>query len=154
DGHGKLNIADLAPIGLFVPQLADIKGSASGEATVTGTTAAPNISGNAQAKDFAAELPVLGLELQDGEFKATASGAGAIELEGQLTSGKGQLVVQGGGPSISELTITLSGKEVTAAHIPAADVTVEPDLKLTRKNERMDLTGKLSVSSAEIDLTK
>lgn len=154
DGHGKLNISDLSPIGLFVPQLADVKGSASGEAKVTGTMVEPNISGSALAKDFAAELPVLGLKLKEGQFKVEMSGAGAIQLQGVITSGEGQLIVEGGGPKITDFNLSLTGKNVTAADIPAADVIVEPDLKLARRDERMDLTGKISVISAEIDLTK
>lgn len=154
DGHGKLAIADLSPIGLFVPQLANIKGSASGEATVTGTTVEPNISGSAQAQGVAAELPVLGLQLKDGDIRVSASGAGAIALEGHITSGKGQLLLEGSGPSITELAISMSGKDVLAANIPAANVVVAPDLELKRKDERMDLTGKVTVSSANIDLTK
>ena len=154
DGRGKLNIADLSPIGLFVPQLANIKGSASGEGTITGTTVAPVISGSAQAQNLAAELPVLGLELTNGELKLSASGAGAIALEGHITSGKGQLVFEGGGDSITALTIKANGKDILAADIPAANVVVAPDLNFTRKDERMDLTGTVTVSSANIDLTK
>lgn len=154
NGNGKLNIADLSPIGLFVPQLANIAGSASGEVTVTGTTVEPNVAGSARAQNIAAELPLLGLQLKDGEFNARASGAGAITLAGQITSGEGELVIEGGGPSITELTVNINGEDMLAANIPAAEVIVDPNLKLTRKDERMDLTGTIAVSSANIDLTK
>jgi translocation and assembly module TamB len=154
DGHGKLSIGDLSPIGLFVTQLANIKGSAEGEVTVTGTTAQPNVAGLASAKGIAAELPLLGLELKDGELQASASGAGAIQIKGHITSGKGQVTFEGGGESIENIAIKASGKDVLAANIPAANVVVAPDLSFTRKAERMDLTGQVTVSSASIDLTK
>jgi translocation and assembly module TamB len=154
NGRGELTIADLSPIGLFIPQLASIRGSARGEVAVTGTTAAPHFSGSARASDFAAELPVLGLQLEDGALTASISGAGALTLEGHVTSGKGRLVFEGGGPSIDDLDIRAEGKDVLAANIPAANVVVAPQLRLMRKDERLDLTGKMTVSSASIDLTK
>jgi translocation and assembly module TamB len=154
NGNGKLSIGDLSPIGLFVPQLANIKGSANGEATVTGTTAQPNFSGTARAESFGAELPMLGLQLTDGELQVSASGAGAIQINGHLTSGKGQVTFEGGGESIDNIAIKASGKDVLAANIPAANVIVAPNLNFTRKAERMDLTGEVTVSSASIDLTK
>jgi translocation and assembly module TamB len=154
NGRVELSIADLSPIGLFIPQLANVRGRANGEVTVAGTLAAPNVSGSAQAADFAAELPILGLQLEDGALKAGISGAGALSLEGHVTSGKGRLTFEGGGPSIDELTIRAEGKDVLAANIPAANVVVAPQLSLMRKDERMDLTGEVSVSSASIDLTK
>lgn len=154
NGHGKLSIGDLSPIGLFVTQLASIKGGVTGEATVTGTTIAPNIAGYAHVRDFAAELPLLGLQLKEGDFEANASGAGAIAIKGHIMSGKGQLIFEGGGDSINALTVKANGKEVLAANIPAANVIVAPDLSFTRKDKRMDLTGTLTVSSANIDLTK
>jgi translocation and assembly module TamB len=154
NGNGKLSIGDLSLIGLFVTQLANIKGSASGEATVTGTLAQPNISGSARAEGFGAELPLLGLQLTNGELQVNASGAGAIQINGHLTSGKGEVTLEGGGASIDDITIKATGKEVLAANIPAANVIVAPDLNFTRKAERMDLTGQVTVSSASIDLTK
>jgi len=154
NGHGKLSIGDLSPLGLFVPQLANIKGSAAGEGTVTGTTAQPNLSGSVHAREIVAELPMLGLQLKDGEMEANLAGAGAIQIKGHITSGQGQLTFEGGGGSINAITIRASGKDVLAASIPAANVVVAPDLNFTRKVDRMDLTGKITVSSANIDLTK
>jgi len=154
NGHGSLSIEDLSPIGLFIAQLANIKGGAQGEATVTGTFAQPNISGSARAHDLAAELPLLGLQLKDGRVEIGASGAGAVSIKGQVTSGKGQLAFEGGGDSIDALSIKASGKDVLAANIPAANVVVAPDLDFTRRDKRMDLTGTVTVSSASIDLTK
>jgi translocation and assembly module TamB len=154
DGHGKLSIGDLSPIGLFVTQLANIKGSANGEATIAGTVPQPNISGSAHLKDFSAELPVLGLQLKDGLIDATASGAGAVKITGHITSGDGQVQIDGGGESLDALVFKATGKNVLAANIPAAHVVVTPDLDFTRKADRMDLTGKVTVENANIDLTK
>jgi translocation and assembly module TamB len=152
--HGSLSIGDLSPIGLFVTQLANIKGRAQGEISVSGTLSEPAVSGNGQVREFAAELPLLGLQLKDGNVDVTASGAGAIKLNGQITSGNGQLTFDGEGPSIADLHIRAAGKEVLAANIPAANVVVAPNLDFTRKDDRMELTGKVQVASAHVDLTK
>jgi translocation and assembly module TamB len=153
-GRGSLSVGDLSPIGLFVTQLANIKGRADGEVSVRGTINDPQIDGNAQVRDFAAELPLLGLQLKDGQLQANASGSGAIKLNGHITSGDGQITFDGEGPSIEDVRVKAAGKNFLAANIPAAKVIIEPDLNFTRKAERMDLTGKVLLASAHVDLTK
>ena len=77
-----------------------------------------------------------------------------ISLTGQVTSGKGRLTFKGGTAADGQLRIKMSGKNFLAADIPAARVTISPELELTRDTQRMDLAGTVQVPQAAIDLTK
>lgn len=153
-GNGGLSIQDIAPVSIFVPQLADLHGRASARVSVSGTLEEPQITGSATVQALTAELPVVGIKLRDGEVQASMEDGGNVTLSAQITSGEGQLALQGSGNIRDTLNITASGKNVLAANIPGATVLVTPDLRISRTPERIDITGKVLVPEAQVDLTK
>jgi len=95
DGKAKLDIPDLAPLGLFVPQLSNVKGAGEANVTVTGTIPEPQINGTAQLRQLAAEVPQVGLKVHDGELQAQIAPGNALKLTGKLGSGDGQVTIDG-----------------------------------------------------------
>jgi translocation and assembly module TamB len=81
-------------------------------------------------------------------------------LSGAVKSGDGQLNFSGGdaqqdGESAGHvLKVRLTGKNFMAANIPGARVVVAPELDVSRTASRIDITGTVDVTSADIDLEK
>jgi translocation and assembly module TamB len=154
DGNAKLAIPDLSPVGLFVPQLANVKGAGEANVTVTGTIVEPQISGTAQLRQLAAEVPQVGLKLHDGEIQADIKPGNAIELTGKLSSGDGQVAINGHTDDAGVMFVTVQGKNFQAANIPGASVIIDPDLTFRRSQEQMILYGRTHIAKAQIDLSK
>lgn|GEM_PF-204301 len=154
DGKATLTIADLSPVGLFVPQLADVHGSGEANVQVTGTVTAPNITGNAHFRALSAEVPQVGIKLQEGELQAELSPGRDITLSGQLKSGDGVVRFTGETTQQNVLSVKVQGKDFLAANIPGARVVIAPDLQFERSGKLMTLGGTVAVPRADIDLPK
>lgn len=154
DGNAKLVIPDLSPVGLFVPQLANVKGAGEADVAVTGTLVEPQITGTARLRDLAAEVPQVGLRLREGDLQASLNPGNALELNGKLTSGEGQMTLTGHTDEAGVLFVKVQGKNVQAANIPGANVIVEPDLTFERSPERMILYGRTHIPKAQVDISK
>ena len=154
--NGKVNlvIPDLSPVGLFVPQLANVKGAGEANLTITGTVPEPQITGSAQLHQLAAEVPQVGLKLHDGELRADITAGNALKLTGQLGSGSGQVTIDGDTDASGVMRVKVQGKDFQAANMPGANVTIEPDLTFERSKEKMLLYGRTNIPKAEIDLSK
>ncbi len=154
DGKATLSIPDLSPVGLFVPQLANVKGAGEANVQVTGTISAPEITGTAQLRDLAAEVPQVGIKLHDGQIDASMKPGNALELTGKLSSGKGELAITGTTLENGLLRVKAQGKEFQAADMPGANVTIAPDLTFERSPDHMLLYGQVTIPRAAIDLSK
>jgi translocation and assembly module TamB len=150
----KVVLADLSPAGLFVPQLADVHGRGEANAQVSGTLAAPDIKGAVELRQLSADVPQLGIKLHDGEITANMKDAKNISLDGKLSSGDGQITLNGDTTAEGVLKVKIQGKEFVAANIPGAKVVIEPDLDFARTTEKMTLGGSVTVPRADVDLTK
>jgi len=147
-------IPSLAPLGLFVPQLAEVGGRADLRASVNGAIAAPEIGGELLASELTAQIPELGLKLTEGRLRAAPLADGGIELEGEVRSGKGKVALAGSMTRDGEVRASVTGEDFLAADIPAARVIAAPDLRFTRDAQRMSLTGEVRVPTADVDLRK
>jgi translocation and assembly module TamB len=154
DGSAKVVLADLSPAGLFVPQLADVHGRGEANAEVSGTLSAPDIKGAVALRGLAAEVPQLGIKLHDGEMTANLRDAKNITLNGKLSSGDGQITLNGDTTTEGVLKVKVQGKDFIAANIPGAKVFIEPNLDFERSTEQMTLGGSVTVPRADVDLTK
>jgi translocation and assembly module TamB len=154
NGHVKLAIPDLSPVGLFVPQLADVKGRGEAELDIEGTVKDPQITGTAALTQLSAEVPQVGIKLHDGEMHAALAEGNAITVNGKVGSGDGQITLNGDTDSQGVLKVKIQGKDFMAANIPGAKVLIAPDLDFQRNPEKMTLGGSVTIPKADIDLTK
>lgn len=154
DGNAKLSIPDLSPVGLFVPQLANVKGAGEANLAITGTIPEPQITGTAQLRDLSAEAPQVGLKLHDGQIMADIKPGNVVEITGQLGSGSGKVDITGHTDAAGVMFVKVKGKDFQAANIPGANVTIEPDLTFERSKERMILYGRTHIAKAQIDISK
>ena len=156
DGHLELDLDSLAFAELLSKDLANVHGALRGQFRIAGTLAAPKLSGQAQVSDFAAEVPAAGLKLTQGQLRASSSDARTIALEGQVHSGKGTLELGGhlGLGSKAETALTIKGSRFEAANIPAARITLSPDLKLDSNADGLHFAGSVAIDSADVDAEK
>ena len=77
-------IPDLAPLAVFVPQLANVHGRVDADVGVAGTVQAPELSGLISATELAADIPAIGLRLKDGQLQARPAPSGEIAIDGDI----------------------------------------------------------------------
>jgi translocation and assembly module TamB len=147
-------IPDLAPLGVFVPQLANVHGSVDADITVAGTAQAPELSGLVNASGLAADVPAIGLRLKNGQLQARPSPSGEIGIDGSIVSGDGKLAFTGKANRSGRVEMHVGGQRFLAADIPGARVIMTPDLNLVRNEERMTVSGQVTIPEAAINLQK
>ena len=144
----------LAPFAAFVPTVAHLDGTVDARIQIGGTTAAPEFTGNAQATKLQADLGQLGIELRAGEVHAEAKRGGGFQLTGRVTSGNGQVEMQGSMSERGIVDVRINGENFLAADIPAAKVIVTPDLALTGDSKGYLLKGEVNIPRADVNLQK
>lgn len=156
NGQLSLQVNDLAFLELASSELAAVKGAANGNFTIAGTLSEPAIVGQLAVQGFAAEVPRAGLKLTDGRITLATSDAKVFQINGQVTSGKGSLAVNGTAGVGTDVTtsITLKGSQFTAADIPSAKVVLSPDIVVKQSQQGIDVSGSLGIDSADVNLEK
>ncbi|MDY6946405.1 MAG: translocation/assembly module TamB domain-containing protein [Pseudomonadota bacterium] len=152
----KLNasLPDLAPFGVFVPQLANLHGRMDAQGSVAGTLQEPQITGQVTAAELAADIPAIGLHLKNGRLEVRPKSPEEFAISGGIDSGAGSLEFAGTASPSGAITMQIDGDRFLAADIPGAKVTITPDLDMVRSAERMTLTGKVTIPQADVNLQK
>ncbi len=156
EGKVTLDYPDLSPLLARTPKIKDAKGRLHLQANISGSIDAPRITGNAELKNGAFTLPDLNLNVSGISLLAKADHSGQVRLKGEASSGKGKLFLDGkvtvnpdkGFP----FTINIRGKEVLVAQIPEAEVLISPDLKVSGGIKELNLSGRLDIPVARIQL--
>ena len=154
DGNVTLTLPDLSPVEIFVPQIANVKGTAEASVTLAGTFAEPDITGSAELKQLAAELPQIGIKLREGDLRASMQTGNALSIDGRVKSGDGEVILTGSTLENGVLRIKAEGKDFQAANMPGANVIIQPDLTFERSPDRMLLYGQVRIPQAQVDISK
>jgi translocation and assembly module TamB len=154
--EGKVNatMPTLAPFGVFVPAVANLDGTVDAQILISGTLAAPEITGNVDAQRLQADLGNLGIELRDGRVRGEARSGGGFTLAASVASGKGHIELAGTMSERGVVDARVLGQNFQAADIPAANVVVTPNLGLTGDPKGYLLKGELAIPRADINLQK
>ena len=153
-GRAALKLRDLAPLTIWVPQLANLKGSGEVAAEMGGTLGKPRVGVTVRATGLDAEVPMLGVHLREGTFNAKLTPEGSFEADGSIRSGDGTLNVTGTRAADRSLELKVGGSNFLAASIPGARVVMAPDLSLTGKGGSLALTGSVKIEDADVNLEK
>lgn len=155
DGQLKADFHALEPIEALLPQLREVSGQFTADMQLSGHIQQPEVNGELSLSEASAKVPELGLHLENLNVRAQADNE-RIELQGQATSGEGQLTLGGrvtqpwGANRVVRLT--LSGKAFQVLNTPELMVLVTPDLALEMTPERIELTGNALIPKARIEL--
>jgi translocation and assembly module TamB len=148
------SIPDLAPLAVFTPQLANVRGRMDADISVGGTMQEPAVTGQVTAAELAAEIPAIGLRLKNGRLEVRPTSATEFALSGGVDSGEGSLKFAGTASPSGAINMQLDGDRFLAADIPGARVIINPDLDMVRNEERMTLSGKVTIPEAVVNLQK
>lgn len=155
-GELRLDVAQLAWLELFSPDLAVPSGRLHGQLTVAGSRAAPRLSGQLTLTDFAAELPALGIALADSQAQLDAGDDGSVHLRASLNSGDGPLLLTADATLASADTFTaqVSGEHVKLVDNADLRAWISPELTLTHSAQGLAISGQVAVPEAHIALDK
>ena len=144
----------LAPFGGFVPTVANLDGQATAEILVGGTVAAPEITGNVDATRCRRTWAISASNYAMAGCAARRAAAAASSSRASVASGKGHVELAGAMDEHGVIDAHILGQNFQAADIPAAAVTLTPDLKLTGDPKGYLLKGEVTIPRADINLQK
>jgi translocation and assembly module TamB len=155
-GQLEVHLKNLAFVELLSHEFANVKGGIDGRFRFVGTLKQPALTGQADIHDFAAEIPVAGLKLKDGQLTLGTTNARQFQIHGSVHSGKGSVAVNGivGVGTGARTRLTLKGSQFTAADIPAASVVISPDLIVQQNAAGIDIGGAVSIDRASVKVDK
>ena len=156
-GELQLDVRDLTWMELLSTDLATPRGDLTGTLQLFGQLGAPELSGDAHLAGFTAELPALGVTLRAGDFRLRGDPGGQTRLLGSVSSGKGELRVDGSlnlRDPHSPLQLSLRGEDITVAATPDLDATMSPELTLRYADGTLQIRGEVTVPTARVDLER
>lgn len=154
DGRLQASMPSLAVAGAFAPELANVDGRLQLDLGLGGTLDRPELEGSVLAEDLVADVPDLGIALRAGHLRVTPQADGSVQLDGGVRSGDGELSITGTAHREGRGQAQLSGRNFLAADRPGAHVLVTPDLRIKVDDGRLEVTGKLAIPTAQIDLQR
>jgi len=157
-GNIALHLKNLAFVELFTTEVADVKGGVDASFNLGGTVAVPAITGQAVIGGFAAEVPSAGLKLKEGRISINTTDAKNYAVDGTIRSGDGTVGIKGtaalGGTDGTQMRLGVQGSKFTAVDIPAAKAIVSPDMTIVQDAKGMNVSGKLGIDLADINVEK
>lgn len=149
DGNLQANLTDLAPLEALLPFLNDVTGNALIKLDVSGTAAHPLLTGRAELNNGTANIPKLGLELKDASLLMTSQADGSMQLDAQITSGDGTLMLRGDiahfGQPNWEWQSNIFGANIRAVDQPELIANINPNFKIQANAQQINLTGSTEI---------
>ena len=153
-GKVQANFDDLSILPTFVPAIEKSGGKVNLDLKINGSLNDPRVQGLIAVKNAAINLPIAGLELKKINAMVRGFGNDSLKMQASVNSGKGQLKLNGEAKLLSAtdwiFRLNIAGKNFEVAKIPAAWVSVSPDLKIKMAPGKVDVTGKVKIPRAEI----
>jgi translocation and assembly module TamB len=157
-GRASLRFEALAWIELLAPELAAVKGRSEATLDLAGTLGDPQLRLLALAENFAAEVPALGLSLDQGRIGLRSLDAGRLGIDATLRSGPGSLRLDGelqlDTQAEERLVLRLSGENFEVSNTLEVKARISPELEGRWSGGRLRITGKLGLPWARIDLER
>ena len=158
EGSLKLNTDALSWLELFSPDIVEPSGRLDIDVRLSGTRAAPAIAGNGRLQQFAAELPALGIGLQDGDIRLDAQSDGSARIVGSVRSGDGTLNVDGDlnwrNPD-APLVLNVRGQDVLVSDTRQLRAIAAPNLVVRyQAGQSLQVTGEVVIPEADIHLDR
>ncbi|WP_339547784.1 translocation/assembly module TamB domain-containing protein [Pseudomonas sp. RA_35y_Pfl2_P32] len=151
-GSFRLSGLDLSVARPFVPMVEKLAGRLNGSGTLSGGLLAPQVNGNLTLNDGEISGPQLPTRFEALHLQAQIAGE-SVQLNGGWKSGKsgqGSLTGQVDWGRALVVDLSLRGTQLPVSVEPYADLEVAPDLKISIKEDKLAITGKVLVPKGEI----
>lgn len=153
-GRVQLTVQELGLIPAFVPAAESTSGSVKVNLALGGSVGDPQISGSALLSNGAADVPGLGVRLQDITLEAHSAGGESLQFEGNARSGEGALQINGRVSLSAEqgwpINATLRGERFLVVNTSQARIWASPDLTLHTQGNRADVQGTIHIPQAQL----
>lgn len=149
--QGKItsSLPDLAPLESLLPALDDVHGAATADINVTGSIEKPEFTGSVNLRNGTANVPKLGLELKDISLDIVSQTAGLINLNGQILSGEGRLMLKGVltnlGAENWHCQGNIFGANISVIKQTQLSATISPNLTFTADAGAINLNGSTEI---------
>lgn len=143
---------------LFSPDLVEPTGRLDVDLRLGGTLGQPRLGGSGRLQRFSAELPALGIALQDGDIGLQALEDGSARIQGRLGTGQGVLQVDGRlgwQDDTTPLQLALRGRDVLLADTRQVRLLASPDVTVRyRAGAPLEVRGTVAVPEADLHLER
>ena len=151
-GTFSLTGLDLAVARPFVPMVETLNGKLNGNGRISGGLLAPLVNGNLNLVDGEVSGPELPISLEGLNLQAQIAGE-SVQLNGGWHSGKagqGSLKGQIDWGRALVVDLSLKGSQLPVTVEPYAKLEVAPDLKISLKDDKLAIAGKVHIPRGDI----
>lgn len=151
-GNFSLVGLDLAVARPFVPMVETLSGKLNGNGRISGGLLAPQVNGNVNLVGGEISGPELPISLEGLNVQALIAGE-SVQLNGGWRSGKsgqGSLKGQIDWGQALAVDLSLQGSQLPVTVEPYAVLEVAPDLKISLKNDKLAIAGKVHIQRGDI----
>ncbi|WP_426214903.1 translocation/assembly module TamB domain-containing protein [Pseudomonas sp. DWRC2-2] len=151
-GNFSLVGLDLAVARPFVPMVETLSGKLNGNGRISGGLLAPQVNGNVNLVGGEISGPELPISLEGLNVQALIAGE-SVQLNGGWRSGKagqGSLKGQIDWGQTLVVDLSLQGSQLPVTVEPYAVLEVAPDLKISLKNDKLAIAGKVHIPRGDI----
>lgn len=153
-----VDFPDIAWLESLVPMLEEPGGSISLEAGLAGDLGRPLITSVLSVQGAHARVPTLGLDLQGISLQLVSDDNNHFSFSGGVSSGEGQLSLQGAvaSPFLPErsLSLVLHGEHVDVLNLADRQLVVSPDISLDLDARSLSVNGNVDVPRFRLELSK
>jgi translocation and assembly module TamB len=154
-GRVEARFPDLAVLASVASGIREVQGALEVTADVAGTLDEPRLTGTALLSGGAADLPDLGIRIDDVELTARNLDEDRIAFQGSARSGEGRLDLSGtarlsaaaGWP----VSLSVKGERFQFARLPTVEGVLSPDLELAAVAGAISVTGRIEVPALKLD---
>ncbi|WP_032864185.1 translocation/assembly module TamB domain-containing protein [Pseudomonas canadensis] len=153
-GNFSLVGLDLAVARPFVPMVETLSGKLNGNGRISGGLLAPQVNGNVNLVGGEISGPELPISLEGLNVQALIAGE-SVQLNGGWRSGKsgqGSLKGQIDWGQALAVDLSLQGSQLPVTVEPYAVLEVAPDLKISLKNDKLAIAGKVHIPRGDISV--
>ncbi len=151
-GNFSLTGLDLAVARPFVPMVEKLNGKLNGSGRISGGLLAPQVNGNVNLIGGEMSGPELPISLEGLNVQALIAGE-SVQLNGAWRSGKagqGSLKGQIDWAQALAVDLSLQGAQLPVTVEPYAELEVAPDLKISLKDDKLAIAGKVQIPRGDI----
>ncbi|WPL15527.1 Autotransporter assembly factor TamB [Thiorhodovibrio winogradskyi] len=152
-GAVRLDLRDFSRLEKLAPDVRNLTGAVAADIKLGGTLGKPMFQGQAELKQLAFQVPLIGLAVTDTNLTARTQGSERLEMSGGATIGGGQLALTGSGLRAEQgwtMDLKLNGDKLKVADTKEYFALLKTDLTAGFGPDGGSVKGLVEVEEARI----